>query len=61
MSERVIGGYSLFPEHRPELCSNDRCHERGRVVKCTGDMDVIECGTCGKQWEAACNFDEDMS
>ena len=68
MSDRIVGGCSLHPVEKPELCgwrSGGVCAEDcARVVSCCGrkpDTDVVECPRCGKQWQQRCNFDEDFS
>lgn len=63
MTDRITGGYSLFPDHRPELCKTpfEPCGQ-ARVVECDGgDWDVVECSKCGKQYRARCTFDDDYS
>ncbi|WP_438396389.1 hypothetical protein [Caballeronia sp. DA-9] len=63
MMERVVGGFSLWPEERPELCNKgiERCGE-ARCVACDGgDWDVVECSKCGKQKKVRCTFDDDFA
>jgi len=60
---RVTGDFSLHAEHKPDLCTGDKCGP-WRVVDCCKrheDMDVVECAKCGLQKVVGCSFDEDMS
>lgn len=58
---RVVGGSSLHPEEKLEGCSL----HRWRTVDCEGfagpGRDIVECGSCGRQENVACNFDDDFA
>lgn len=38
------------------------CLAAARCIVCNpDDMDVFECGNCGRQWVGPCNFDENYA
>ena len=39
----------------------EACFQNSRVIRCNGTTDTRKCNICGKQWEEACNFDDDYS
>jgi hypothetical protein len=39
----------------------EACFQRSRVIKCENGRDTRQCTVCGKEWEEACNFDDDSN
>jgi len=37
----------------PTKCA-DCCATEGRVIKCDGEADLVECWVCGARWTEAC-------
>jgi hypothetical protein len=35
------------------------CYDNCAVIECNNVIDKCKCRICGKEWETACNFDED--
>lgn len=61
--ERVQNEHTLTHfKTTPELCKKHYPRDVVCAVDKDGDdRDVLECMHCGKQWEAACTFDEDFA
>jgi hypothetical protein len=51
---------SIHAARDPSKC-RDKHNGVWRTVKCTGDIDVIECSQCGEQREAKGDFDDEYS
>lgn len=60
MKDRVYNETCLHEFEKPELCPRGE-HKVWRTVKCTLDIDVVECSRCGKQKEVTCAFEDDFS
>jgi hypothetical protein len=59
--------YRSFPPSNPSHPDHqmpwhtEACFQASRVIECDGKRDTRRCNVCGKEWQEACNFDEECS
>ena len=57
--ERVTNEHSTKASEDADKAQ--RCHHFWRTLFCDNETDVVECGNCGQQKLARCNFDDEYA